>query len=172
MKKLKMFMLSIGLVIVLAACNNEETKSAEQIVDENAVSFEMANGEVAEVKDISEATKEKIIAAFNEYIVSFNEGDVERYIATLSTNPEGFNLDEERETLTSTFAAYEVERIPDHITITKYTEDEVNVYATLKTNLVEKETGTSVESKGKQVTVLTQENNEWKISSVFYIGEE
>lgn len=172
MKLFKVFVLVAALSTILAACGNKEEQSAEQIADENAVSFEMANGQVEEVKDIPTDVKEEVLTAFNEYMASFNDGDVERYIKTLSTNPDGFNLEEEKETLTATFKAYDVVRTADNITITKYEKNTVNVYATLQTNLVEKETGTAVESKGKQVTVFTNENNEWKVSSVFYIGEE
>ena len=58
------------------------------------------------------------------------------------------------------------------VTVVKYNETEANVFANLSVNLVEKETESEHSSDGRQITVFTKENNVWKVSSVYYIGNE
>ena len=132
----------------------------------------MANGKIEEAQNVPEHERKAIEAAFDEYIAAFNARDIERYISTLSQDPKGFNIEEERKALMSAFETYNVERTAEDVTIVKYSKSEANVFATLKVDLVEKETGADLSSVGRQVTVFKKEEDAWKVSSVFYIGSE
>ena len=173
MKFIGMAIMSVISLFTLAACGNEDVKkNAVPVNEESTVGFEMANGKIEEAQNVPEHEREAIVAAFDEYIVAFNAGDIDRYIATLSHDPKGFNIEEERKTLMTTFEQYNVERLAEDVTIVKYNESEANVFATLKVNLIEKETGADLKSVGRQVTVFKKEEDTWKVSSVYYIGAE
>lgn len=173
MKFMGMAIISIISMFTLAACGNDEVeKDAIAVQEESTVGFEMANGKIEEAQNVPEKERESIIAAFDEYIAAFNAQDIDRYIATLSHDPKGFNLDEERKALLSVFETYDVERLAEDVTIVKYNESEANVFSTIKVDLVEKETGADLSSVGRQVTVFKKEDDAWKVSSVYYIGSE
>ena len=59
------------------------------------------------------------------------------------------------------------------MTIVKYNEKdaEAQVFANLKIEMIEEATNTEVSSQGRQVTVFVKEDDAWKVSSVYYIGE-
>jgi ketosteroid isomerase-like protein len=172
----------LATVCLLVACNDETSKEAriaEQeskmtTADQSTVGFEMSNGEVKEETNLSNEEKTAIIQSFNEYIDAFNAQDVERYMATLATKDSNFNLEDERKAAEEAFSTYEIERIAEDVTLTKYDESlqQANVYATLKVNLVERETSATLSSIGRQVTVLSKEDGDWKVASIYYIGEE
>lgn len=174
--KLRNWLLGLTTVIVLVGCSGEKgatkKENAEEVLEENAIGFEMANGVVEEVQNIPPEEKNEIMNAFNEYIDAFNAQNIERYMDTLSKEEKGFNLAEERKAAESAFNTYEIERIADDVKITRFSEKEANVYATLTINLVERETKAELTSVGRQVTVLTKESGEWKIASIYYIGNE
>ena len=174
--KLRTILLGAITIILLVGCSGKtETtnqNNPEKIVEDNTIGFEMADGVVKEDKGIPAEEKTAIINAFNEYIDAFNEQDIERYMATLSTKEKGFKLEEERERAEVAFNSYEIERNAEDVTVTKYGKTEANVYATLKINLVERKTNVEHSSVGRQVTVLSKENGKWKVASIYYIGNE
>ena len=53
----------------------------------------------------------------------------------------------------------------------KYSEDEAQVFSNLKTETKELETGAEMSGVGRQVTVFVKED-QWKVSSIYYIGNE
>ena len=168
-----MAIISIISLFTLSACGNEDVeKDSIAMKEESTVGFEMANGKIEEAQNVPEDERESIIAAFDEYIAAFNAQDIERYIATLSDDPKGFNIEEERKALLSAFDRNHVERLAEDVTIVKYSEAEANVFSTLKVDLVDKETGAELSSEGRQVTVFKKEKDTWKISSIYYIGSE
>ena len=57
------------------------------------------------------------------------------------------------------------------MTIVKYNEEEAQVFANLNIEMTEEATNTEVSSQGRQVTVFVKEDDAWKVSSVYYIGE-
>lgn len=172
MKMMKNWLIALLAVFSLAACNEEEQpKDPAAVVDEGLIGFEMANGIVEEAQDVPAQEKEAIILAFNQYIDAFNAQDIEQYIATLS-DKKGLNFEEERDAVASAFASYNVDRKAEDVTVIKYSEKEANVFATLKIDLVEKETDAELSSVGRQVTVFTKEDDGWKVASVYYIGNE
>ena len=173
MKFIGMSLIGILSLFTLYACGNEEVKKDSiPVEEESTVGFEINNGNIEEAQNVPEHERQSVIAAFDEFIAAFNAQDIERYIATLSHDPKGFNIEEERKALLSAFETYNVERLAEDVTIVKYSENEANVFSTLKVNLVEKETGADLSSVGRQVTVFKKEEDAWKVSSVYYIGSE
>ena len=173
MKFVSMAIMSFLSLFTLAACGEADVeKDSMAVKEESTVGFEIANGKIEEAQNVPEQEREAIVAAFDEYIAAFNARDIERYIGTLSHDPKGFNLEEERKALKSAFETYDVERTAEDVTIVKYSELEANVFATLKVDLVEKDTGADLSSVGRQVTVFKKEEDAWKVSSVYYIGSE
>ena len=173
MKYIGMAMISFMSLFTLAACSTDNVeKDTIAVKEESTAGFEIANGKIEEAQNVPEHEREAIVAAFDEYIAAFNARDIERYIATLSHDPKGFNIEEERKALLSAFETYDVERMAEDVTIVKYSDSEANVFATLKVDLVEKDTGADLSSVGRQVTVFKKEEDSWKVSSVYYIGSE
>lgn len=167
------WIVSVLALTFLTACsedNSEKTKTT--VEDESAVGFELNDGAIEEAQNIPNEDKEALISTFNHYIDAFNEQNINAYMDVLSSNPKGFNLDEEREAVETAFSTYSITRNAEDVTIIKYSESEANVFSNLKTDLVEKETGTEHVSEGRQVTVFSKENGNWKVSSVYYIGSE
>lgn len=46
------------------------------------------------------------------------------------------------------------------------------VFANMKMHSLQLETNVEHESAGRQVTVFVKEDNDWKVTSVFYIGDD
>ncbi|RKJ32086.1 DUF3225 domain-containing protein, partial [Butyricicoccus sp. 1XD8-22] len=99
-------------VFVLAACSNKEqdvnTKDAEQVIDNGTIGFEIMGDNIEEVTDIPEEEKEAILKAFDEYIASFNSKDIDRYINTLSKDPQGFTIEDDKAEAELAFEQYDI----------------------------------------------------------------
>lgn len=162
-------------VFMLAACNNKEESNTVNSVDNNeesTVGFEALGDEIEEATDVPKDAEKQILAAFDEYIAAFNSKDIDRYINTLSKNPQGFNVDEDIEVAKNVFAQYDIDRTASDVTIVKYSDDEAQVYANLQIKMTEIKTNTDLNSSGRQVTVFANEDGDWKVTSVYYIGNE
>ncbi|WP_342473041.1 nuclear transport factor 2 family protein [Metasolibacillus sp. FSL H7-0170] len=173
---MKKWLIMLIAAFGLAACGDtEEQLSAEQtadIIEKGTVGFEVMGDKVEAAPDVPDAEREKIIGVFNEYIAAFNDEDLDRYSSTLSKNATGFDYEKDLVEATKVFNSYTINRQADNITIIKYEENEAQVYANLEIEMTEDETGTALSSKGRQVTVLANEDGAWKVTSVFYIGNE
>lgn len=162
--------------ILLVACGDAEESTPQQTepieeVKGTTVGFSMTGSTIEEASGVPEEEKQKILALFEEYIQASNTEDIERYMATIAKNPKGFNYDEDREYTVSIFETYDVIRTAEDITIVKYDEEEVQVYANVTAHLKESSTDNEVTHEGKQVTVLIKEDGQWGISSIHGIGE-
>ena len=174
---MKNWLIAAMAVFMLAACGDkDEPLTVEQqaeVIDDGTVGFEILGGNIEEATGVPKEEKQQIVSAFKEYIAAFNSKDIDRYMATVAKNPKGFDYEQDREEAMKIFAAYDIERIAEDITIVKYNEKETQVYANLTVEMVELETKTPLQSKGRQVTVFVKEDDAWKVSSVHgYIGEE
>ncbi|AYC28935.1 nuclear transport factor 2 family protein [Paenisporosarcina cavernae] len=155
------------------SANDGEAMSKDAAVEHSIddVGFSLNGGSVEEAADVPENEKQEILAAFDAYMESFNEEDVDTYMATLAKNPDGFNIEEERANVEETFDRFDTTRTPSDITIVKYSEEEAQVYANLSIEMTETETNTPINGAGKQVTVFAKENNAWKVTSVYFIRD-
>lgn len=173
---MKKCFVAVFAALLLAACGDQkqelDIEQTNSIIEEGTVGFEMAGGTIEEVTNVPEDDKKQLISAFEEYIEAFNAKDIERYAATLSENPKGFDAEEDKEAAQHAFETYDIERSAKDITIVKYFGDEAQVYANLAITTVEIETGVELSSQGRQVTVFVKEQDRWKVSSVYYIGND
>lgn len=169
---MKKWLLLPVLLIVLAGCTDDtkDEKSAKTEEDSN-VGFEMTGENVEEAANIPEDEKGKILAAFDEYINSFNEEDIDRYKNTLSLNPEGFDYEEDIKEAKNAFEQYDIKRTPSDVTIVKFNDKEAQVFSTIVTDMKETATKVELSQSGRQVTVFVKEDDNWKVSSIFYIGD-
>ena len=172
----KWLMLALAL-FMLTACNNTEDSKTENTPaateeSEGAVGFEVLGEDVEEAENIPEEEQKAILAAFDEYIAAFNAKDIDRYIQTLSKNPKGFEYEDDINAAKQAFAEYDIERTAADTTIVKYSEEEAQVFANLDIQMTEIETDVEVASSGRQVTVFVKEDDAWKVTSVYYIGND
>jgi len=175
----KWLMLALALFLLTACNNTDDSKktenmnaSTESTEDTDAVGFEVFGDEIEEATNIPEEEEAAILAAFEEYVESFNAKDIDRYVQTLSKNPKGFEYEEDINTAKQVFTEYSVNRVASDTTIVKYSEKEAQVYANLDIEMTEIETNTELASSGRQVTVFVKEEDDWKVTSVYYIGND
>ena len=172
---MKKWLVTVMAMFMLAACgDNEKQTSPEDIqktIDDGTVGFEILGDSIQEAANVPEEEKDQILSAFDEYIAAFNEKDLERYKEIISKNAKGFKYDEDVQAVSEVFEQYDVNRIAEDVTIVKYNKDEAQVFSNLKTETKELETGAEMSGVGRQVTVLVKED-QWKVSSIYYIGNE
>jgi hypothetical protein len=187
--KLIHILILTATVLALAACNSNEEKvtnsgsandiapsDAQSVTDHGAkdkseVGFEMAGGNIEEATNVPKKEKAAIMAAFNEYMDAFNEENIDRYMNTISKKPEGFNYETEKTDVQAAFKEYDITRSAENATIIKYDENNAQVFANLKTNLVQPSTGAKLERNGRQVTVFVKEDGKWLVTSVYFMME-
>lgn len=184
-------LVTLVLVLLLGACAEEEqatnenttadlvpqgqkaieTHGAKSNTEEQQVGFEIAGGVIEEAQNVPEQTKQQLVQAFEEYIEAFNQEDIDLYMAQISQNPKGFDYDAEKEFVQETFQTYDTKRTPSDVTIIKYEEHEAQVFANLTIDLEQHSTGGKVTTTGRQVTVFSNENNDWLVTSVYFIRD-
>ncbi len=172
---MKKWLIALISVFLLAACSDNkelDAKEAKNVINEGTAGFTVFGGNIEEAQNVPVEEKNKIIAAFNEYIEAFNSENIQRYSATLSKEAKGFDYDQDLSEAQEVFNKYTVNREAQDVTIVKYNEDEAQVFANLSVKMIEDATNTEVASTGRQVTVFVKEQDAWNVSSVYYIGNE
>ena len=188
--KFKYIVLLVILSIFLSACSSEENREGAGSVsdgessgensplehsvkdqEENDVGFEMVGTNVDEAQNIPADEKKALLEAFETYISSFNEEDLEKYMTVIAKEPEGFDYQEEEVTVKETFAQYEVNRKAEDVTVIKYNKNQAQVFASLSISLKQETTGAKLDRTGRQVTVFAKEDGEWRVTSVYFIGD-
>ncbi|MFC4353585.1 nuclear transport factor 2 family protein [Chryseomicrobium palamuruense] len=191
MKKRVGWLVGLLIVLLLSACAGEEqaanenstadlvpqgkqaieTHAAESTNEEQQVGFEIAGGVIEEAQNVPEQEKQQIVQAFEQYIEAFNHENIDDYMARISENPKGFDYEAEKEFVQETFEEYDTKRTPSDVTIIKYDEQEAQVFANLEIELEQHSTGGKVTTNGRQVTVFTKEDNNWLVTSVYFIRD-
>lgn len=173
---LKKSILAVFTLLILTACSNKnEDMSVEErqkIIDEGTAGFEMNDGKITKAENVPSDEEKAILAAFDEYIAAFNAEDLDRYMQTISKNPKGFDYEEDKKRTTEVFEQSEVKRDVKDTTIIKYSEEEAQIHTNMTVHLVELKTKVKHESVGQQVTVFVKEDGSWKVTSIFYIGDD
>ncbi|WP_332651180.1 DUF4440 domain-containing protein [Lysinibacillus sp. 54212] len=169
---MKKWLLVVAACLVLTACGNKEEQSNKdpEETEKESIGFEVLGESIEEAADIPVAEKANIVAVFNEYIDAFNAEDIDRYATTLSKNAKGFDYEKDLQEAKKQFSQYKINRQADDVTIVKYNEQEAQVFANLNIEMTEETTDTELKSQGRQVTVFVKEEGSWKVSSVYYIG--
>lgn len=188
--KFKYIVLLVILSIFLSACSSEENREGagsvsdgessgensplEHSVKDQAddeVGFEMVGSNIEEAQNIPAAEKKALLETFDTYITSFNEEDSEKYMSVIATEPEGFDYQEEEVIVKETFEQYEVNRTAKDVTVIKYNKNQAQVFASLAISLKQESTGAELDRTGRQVTVFAKEDGEWRVTSVYFIGD-
>lgn len=187
MKKRYLALLLMAFVLVLAACSKTETEGGNEGsvddgeatnsygtidhgVDESKVGFNMSGETIEEAAGVPADEKEAIVNRFELYMSSFNDKDVDTYLSTLSDNSKSFNKSTEREELNKNFKQFDVNREATDITIVKYSNEQAQVFSTMKTSMKQLNTGLEKSDSGRQVTVFAKEDGEWNVFSIHYLG--
>lgn len=172
---LKKGVLAVLTLLMLTACSNKDDElSAEErqnLIDDGTVGFETAGGIIKKAENVPSDEEKAILAAFDEYIEAFNEKEIERFMQTISKNPDGFNLDEEKEYTEKVFEQFDINRAAEDITITKYNNNQAQVHSKITTHLLQIGTNVQHDNVGKQVTVFVKEDGSWKVTSTYYIED-
>lgn len=186
---MKKLMILIAILLVLAACSDSEESTANQNtandgnsanennavdhgIEDEEVGFTLGDdGKVIEA-DVPKEEANKILAAYQEYIDAFNAEDIDRYMKVISENPEGFDRDEDRKALMDTFAAYDTTYKTSDETIVKYEDERAEVYATNVVTVKDPNSDKATEQSGRQVVVFKKEENEWRVCSLHFIGNQ
>jgi hypothetical protein len=176
----------VGILLMLGACSADKESSRQSGsvddgetttnngaidhgVDDKQVGFNMSGGKIEEAAGVPAEEKEQILEAFDVYINTFNEKDIDGYIDLLSSF---WDKAEERELITKIFSENDVNREVSDVTIVKYSENEAQVFAKIVTSMKQLSSGFKISPEGRQVTVFTKEDGEWKVGPIHFIGEE
>lgn len=154
--------------LLLSACGNTQDSKTEQqseVIDESATIIEMEGGKIKEA-DVPADEKEKILAAFDEYIAAFNTKDIDRYVKVLSKNPQGFDYDKEIELIKDTFETSDVKMVESNAKIIKFEDDTAEVLADIEYQVKEIETNATLNTNISQRTVFVKENGEWRVTRI------
>ena len=176
--------------IFLSACASEENREGAGSVSdgetsgensplehsvkdqaETDVGFEMVGANIEEAQNVPAEEKKALLETFETYMTAFNEEDIEKYMSVIATEPEGFDYKEEEVTVKETFAQYEVNRTAEDVTVIKYNKNQAQVFASLDISLKQESTGAELDRTGRQVTVFANEDGEWRVTSVYFIGD-
>lgn len=186
---MKKMIILIAISLALAACSDSEEPAVNQNtaedgnsanennavdhgVEDEEVGFTVGDdGKVIEA-DVPKEEADKILAAYKEYIDAFNAEDIDRYMKVISENPEGFDREEDRKALEETFAAYDTTYKTSDETIVKYEEDRAEVFAANTVTVKDPNSDKATEQSGRQVVVFKKEGNEWRVSSLHFIGNQ
>ncbi|MCM3756399.1 DUF3225 domain-containing protein [Sporosarcina aquimarina] len=148
----------------------KEGKKDETGEDGIDVGFSLEGGSIEEAANVPAEQKIAIVESFSRYIDTLNVGDVDAYLETLSAD--GYNVEEERAATKELLATHVLTRTPEDITIVKYSDTEAQVFTSMETAVKDKESGEQDVNIGRQVTVMTNEDGNWKVKSVHYIGDQ
>lgn len=179
--------ISMSVLLLLGACSSDEGKSTgsgsvndgeavnqngaiDHGVDDKKVGFSLDGGAVEEASGVPAEEKEQILSAFNVYMDTLNKQDIDGYLNTLSAKD--YDIEEERTVMKDLFSEYELNREVTNITIVKYSDAEAQVFSNLKTSYKQLSTGLETKPNGRQVTVFTKNDGDWKVASVHYIGDD
>lgn len=173
---LKKSFLAVLILLVLTACGNKDEKMSDEerdkVIEDGTVGFEMMGGNVEKADNVPAEDEKAILASFDEYIAALNAEEIDRYMNTISKNPKGFKYDEEKTYASEVFDQFDIKREVENVTIAKYESEEAQVFANMKMHSLQLETNVEHASAGRQVTVFVKEDNDWKVTSVFYIGDD
>ncbi|MFJ7932787.1 nuclear transport factor 2 family protein [Sporosarcina sp. NPDC096371] len=188
MKKIVVFSM-MSMLLLLGACSKDEGGASnggsatdgeatpgfgtiDHGVDEKKVGFNLSDGSIEEAANVPVGEKEKILAVFTSYIDRLNNKDIDGYFDILSDQSGSFDKVEERSYLEQTFEEYDVTREVSDVTVVTYSENEAQVFANLQTKMKQLSSGLETNPSGRQVTVFTKDDGEWKVSAVHYLGDE
>ncbi|HSJ37904.1 MAG TPA: nuclear transport factor 2 family protein [Planococcus sp. (in: firmicutes)] len=184
---MKKMIMAAGLLLLLTACSDEndtaentnstndsnlenENNALDHGMEDKSAGFTMSgDGEVIEA-EVPEEEEAAILEAYGEYIAAFNAEDMERYMAVIAEEPEGFDREEDQLALEQAFEAYDTEYSPSNETIVKFTPDRAELFAEISVTVTDSESGADTMQTGRQVVIFKKEAAGWKVSGLHSIG--
>ncbi|WP_203332384.1 YybH family protein [Planococcus beigongshangi] len=147
-----------------------ENNAIDHGMEDKSAGFTLnGDGEVIEA-DVPEDEAAAIMAAHKEYIEAFNAEDLDRYMAVIAQEPEGFDRAEDQQALEAAFASYDTTYSPSNETIVKYEAERAELFAEIKVDVKDAESGGITEESGRQVVIFKKEEDGWKVSGLHFIG--
>lgn len=124
---------------------------------------------IEEASNIPPEERAAILAALNQQIQSFNNKDLDGYMAAISKNPKSFDYDEEKAYVQKVFQTFDAVMEPANITIIQYdqTAQTANVFMNMKSTSKDIKTGKEVSQTTRQMMVFQKEEGSWKQVSLF-----
>lgn len=187
---MKKWLLATGLVLALAGCSDgsADTENSNSVEDGNSTSENNAvehgikdqevgfalddDGEIIAAEDVPEEEQQRILDAYDEYIAAFNAEDLDRYMEIIASEPDGFDREEDREALSEAFETYDTTYTTSDETIVNYEEGRAEVFATIDVQMNEAGSSQGMTQSGRQVVVFKQEQGDWKVTSLHFIGNQ
>ena len=170
---MKKGLLAIFACLLLAACSDNETQSAEdlqQTIEKGTVGYEIVDGQVEPATNVPEDEQQQILQALDEYISSFNDKDLARFKQTVSQQDATYYAETMKEA-EAVFSQYStIERDTEDVTISKYSEGRAEVFLNVTGRVIEAATETELAASARQIIVLVKEDDAWKVSSVHSIN--
>lgn len=186
---MKKMMIAAGLMLLLSACSDENTapdnansaddgnlenenNAVDHGMEDKSAGFTMTDdGEIIEAEAPAEE-KAALLEAYGEYIAAFNAEDLERYMAIIAEEPEGFDREEDKGALEQAFEAYDTQYSPTNETVVKFTPDRAEVFAEIAVTVEDTESGAETQQAGRQVVIFKKEEAGWKVSGLHFIGNQ
>lgn len=187
---MKKYLVAAVLIFVLAGCsdgekaeeNSNSSEDGNASADNNAIGHGIEDGgdvgftldDEGKVKqaEVPVDEKEAILASYKEYIEAFNAEDTDRYMATVSDNPEGFDREEDQQALEEAFASYDTLYTTSDETIVKYEAGRAEVYATIDVEMKDPISDNKIKQMGRQVVVFKKEEGKWLVSALHFIKSQ
>lgn len=188
--KLKYMGILAFILILLSACASEENREGAGSVSDgessgensalehgvkdqapSEVGFNMTGNDIEEAQNVPAKEKKAINEAFDMYMKTFNEENIEKYMSIIAKEPEGFDYKQEELDVKAVFDQYKVNRTAEDVTIIKYNKNQAQVFASLSVSLEQETTGAKLDRTGRQVTVFAKEDGNWRVTSVYFIGD-
>lgn len=187
---MKKYLVAIALIFLLAGCsdgekaeeNSNSSEDGNASAENNAIGHGLEDGgevgftldDEGKVKQAEVPVDEKkaILASYTEYIEAFNAEDTDRYMDTVSKNPEGFDREEDKKALEETFATYDTLYTTSDETIVKYEADRAEVYATIDVEMKDPNSDKKLKQMGRQVVVFKKEEGKWLVSALHFIRSQ
>lgn len=168
--------------VLLAGCDEKNDQAAYSAEDGESSRAEQethgmaetgestrARAPIEEAKNIPPEERTAILAALNQQIQSFNQKDLDGYMATISENPKSFDYDEEKAYVQKVFQTFDAVMEPANITIIQYdqTAQTANVFMNMESTSKDIKTGKEVSQTTRQMMVFQKEEGSWKQVSLF-----
>lgn len=170
---LKKAFLAMILGLFLAACSDDSAQTNEELhetIEKGTVGYEIVDGKVEAAQNVPADVEKEILTALDEYIVSFNEKDLQRFEQTVSKQDDTYFYETMKEA-EAVFEQYSIiERQTEDVTISKYEDSRVEVFFNINGRVVEAETESEMAASARQIIVMVKEADTWKVSSVHSIN--
>lgn len=162
----------LALIIFTTACSAKTDTLEVKDESEEEVGFTMQGATIEAAANVPPEERDQLVAAVEQSYQLFSEQDIDGFLATLSTLPEHYDVEEERKAMEDLFKDNVVKYEPTDITVTKYTEEEAHVFTRLASTFSSLDGEKSVTYTGREVITFVKQDGQWKRASVHHLGDD